>query len=382
MQTMKKDSRCNSLLAAGGLVALCLYVLACRPAFSPDGTQVLFPSVDPETANCAVSRFNLVTRQTDVLFTFSPAKGHPVMSPQWTADGQRAVIAMAGMDDDSSLQVLVLPLGGKGPTRLFEVSGQDDAALSLVIPPPLIGSQLYLGGKGFRRLNLETGELKVAEADGELYLHRHGDQLYYWGELKDGENVFELGRMDRETLAREPIIQLNKADAGDVSAFISIAPDGSRIALSSEKEQQASLLIVTGSSVEQTILVGSSEAPVKLGNTQWSPDGKTIYATALCPSTVPERNELGVIEVPLDGTAARFTSLVQLKEADEQVLLNFQIALSPDGKSIAAGSCYLDQKGKGEVEDHDRALFILELTGSQRQVTKIQIPVPATSDTQ
>lgn len=378
---MNKNPACNSLLAACGLAALCLYVLACRPAFSPDGSQVLFPSVDPQTTNFSVNCFNLATRQTEVIFTVALSKGTPVLSPQWMADGKRAVVAMAAMDNDNSLMVAVLPLGAKGPTRFFALGEQEDSALSLVIPPPLLGPHLYIGGKGLRRLNLETGELKVVETEGELYLHRQGDQLYYWGELKDGEGVFELGRLDPETLAREPIIGLNKNDVGDLSAFISIVRDGSRIALSSEKDHQAALLIVSGQTVEQTILVGSTNEPIKLGNTQWSPDGKTIYATSLRPIASNDQFELGVIEIPLDGTAARHTPLAQLKEAEDQAVLNFQIALSPDGKTIAAGSSYLDLEGKGGLKEADRALFIIDLDSPQRQVTKIQIPYPATANT-
>jgi len=52
------------MLGAAGLVALLCYVLACGPAFSPDDSQVLYPSNDPASGHTVMAVYDRRTRTT------------------------------------------------------------------------------------------------------------------------------------------------------------------------------------------------------------------------------------------------------------------------------------------------------------------------------
>jgi len=90
----------------------------------------------------------------------------------------------------------------------------------------------------------------------------------------------------------------------------------------------------------------------------------------------PNRFQLGVAEITVKTGAIRVTPLfhVRLKNMDTDILpLFFQVALSPDGKTIAAAPTYLWE----QLEDEkDRALHLVDLTSPDRKVTKIPVPVP------
>jgi hypothetical protein len=65
----------------------------------------------------------------------------------------------------------------------------------------------------------------------------------------------------------------------------------------------------------------------------------------------------------------RETPLFQLSGSlNDSVACLLQIALSPDGKTIAASSAL--------CEEEEHALYLVDITSSKRKVTKIPIPGP------
>ena len=50
--------RSHAVLATVGLAALITYIMACRPAFSPDGSKILFTYVDARSGESAVGLFD------------------------------------------------------------------------------------------------------------------------------------------------------------------------------------------------------------------------------------------------------------------------------------------------------------------------------------
>jgi hypothetical protein len=380
---MKHTSRWHSLLAALAVTALSVYILACRPAFSPDGSQVIYPALDPQTTNYSIVRYNRVTKTTDTLFTVATPKDKEslILSPQWMPDGKRVVIAMGDADDKSdTILVTVLPLDTKQPTRILWVEGAKKASISLMVGPPLLNGCLYFGGEGIRRLNLETGEIRSSEHEKEIYVQNYKAQLYYIGNSDEDSDPIEVGRVNPDTLECSPLVTLKKEEYGEVGAFIGFSPDGSRLALTSTKENQQSLIIIAGKTVERTLPLGLDKDALRLGNLQWAADGKSIYAASSRSLADKDQFELGITEVSLEQKPLRHTGLVKSnKEKAEELPPYFQIVLSPDGKTLAVSSAYPMQEQHGVenvAEDFDRALFLVDMTSPQRTVTRVRLPAP------
>ncbi|MBI4327968.1 MAG: hypothetical protein HY674_22285 [Chloroflexi bacterium] len=375
----------HQTLALIAMAALTIYVLACRPSFSPDGSKVLFPCLDPETQSASVVLYDRTTRKSERVFALPGAGGAkeaPVLSAQWTPDGKQAVVIWHD-EESKRFQVVVLPLGGRNPTRFFqvpEVKGTasrpgDSALMSLVIPPPIVGRHLFLGGESLLRLDLETGEIKTEKISQEgIYLTREGAQVYYFAGEDDEA---EVGRLDTEKLTRTPLLQLKAKEQGEeFSPFLAFTKDGARIAVTRGKEANAQLLIYRGRQLEKTIPIGSEKQPMALGNSLWSPDGKTIYAAAVLKPTGPAKDfQFAVCEVPVQGGDVRIIPLFVIdgsKGLDDAANMFFQIALSPDGKTLAASFPFLDQE---KVKAEDRALFLINLASGSRKVTRMPIPL-------
>lgn len=108
-------------LALIALAALTIYVLACRPSFSPDGSKVLFPCIDPETKSASVVLYDRTTKKSEHVFALPGAGGSkdaPVLSAQWMPDGKQAIVIWHA-EESKSFQVVVLPLGSRNPTRFI-----------------------------------------------------------------------------------------------------------------------------------------------------------------------------------------------------------------------------------------------------------------------
>ena len=144
---------------------------------------------------------------------------------------------------------------------------------------------------------------------------------------------------------------------------------------SSVKNQKCDLLIIAEGSLKKTIPLELSSETHVVGNLQWAPDGKTIYAALIAQVEGEELLTLGIIEVTVETGATREVPLAQIGKSSEREILPmvFQIGLSPDGKTIAAAPTYL---GKELRDKKDLALHLVDLTSPDRKVTRIPAPVP------
>jgi len=398
----------DRMLAFIGLASLAIYVLACRPAFSPDGSKILVTASGGTNKQGHVLVYDRKAAKWTPLLTVAQSPGGNgalVPSALWSADGKEVIAAWAS--DDDRVMVSVLPVGGVGPTRLFQV---DHPALpALMVPPALIvrpglpAPYLLFGGESITALNLESGEAdqqKLAGNDATnapkktIYLVGQGKEVFY---LLGGDKMLEAGRLDLESLRPSPLLQLQTTNE-DANPFLAVSKTSSRLALTRGDADNQSLLIYRRFQLERTLPFGATNNGIILGNLVWSVDGKTLYAAGFRPlkpgpitkaihagysalraagfkPTEPTTFDLqlSVCEIPLDGKPFRETPLFRIASAhDETFLMLYQIALSPDGKTIAA-SAGLSADDQG-TRERDRALYLLDLSRARRPVSRIAIP--------
>src|SRR5262249_36300466 len=108
---------------------------------------------------------------------------------QWTRDGRQAIVVMTPPHEDASIEVLLLPLGNKGPIRNFLVPD----AKQLSLPPyPQVENALFMGSSEIIRLDLKSGEIETKDlTEGEgIHLLPGGEFIWYV--------VDEIERADRE----------------------------------------------------------------------------------------------------------------------------------------------------------------------------------------
>ena len=377
---MNRERLLHIVLAIVGIGALTAYLVACRPSWSPDGSKVLFPYLNPDKKQAGIALFDKNSGKTTSIFSKPVAVGSadaPFSWPwaQWDRKGEKAIVVwVEEKQDKPELHVHVLRIGAEKPDRTFVVPRVE---VFPGMPLPEADGSLFVGGDVLVRMDLQTGAVERRELEGrkEVVLVGHGDRIHYCAQSGDPKPAYEIGTVDPKRLVFRPGLKLRSEDVGEIFPLITVAKDGSAIAISSEKEKKYQLLIVAGDKLQKSIPLELSAETHKLGNLQWSPDGKTIYAALVARIKDQNRFELGVAEIAVDTGAIRVTRLLRgrLKNMDTEILrLFFQVALSPDGKTIAAAPTYLWE----QLEDEkDRALHLVDLTTPDRKVTKIPVPV-------
>jgi hypothetical protein len=365
---MKTNRLRDILLTSFGILALAIYVLACRPSFSPDGARVVYTVIGKKQTR--VMLYDIRDKRSETLFVaLNPTESdHKIAySAQWLSNGQQVLI-----NGESS--IIILPVGSSKPARLIMLDDEVDTD-SLILPPPVVGNnQFFINKSDILRVNLETGEtLKVPVNDNREYflLKGPGSQVFYT--LPSGDNekdkVLEIGRLDTETLARMPLIELKLQEGQEFGPFLSAAGNGSRLALTGQYRDEPQILIYRGLALEKTLSAATKESGIELGNTEWSSDENTIYAAFSRKLGDGDKAQYGVLGIPVNGDTIRETVLFT---GDKDGLGSFQIALSPDGRRIAATSA------NHKLED--QALYLIDVGNAEWRAAKI--PVPLIADTE
>ena len=379
---MKHSRLLHVTLAIVGIGALTAYLVACRPAWSPDGSKVLFPYANPATKQVGIALFDKSSGKTTSLFLLqfpaSERSGPSDSFPwtQWTADGQRAVVIWAReAEGRHQLHLRLLPVDSEKPAREFVLP---DVEAMPGLPLAELEGCLFVGGKALVRVDLASGMIERRQLDGnqEVILVGHKKQIHYLvGGGSDDAQAYEIGTLDPKQLALRPALKLKAADVGGLSPYFAVAGDGSTLAVSSVKDARCQLLIIAGDGLKKTIPLNLSSETHVVGNLQWSPDANTVYAALIAQVQGQEAIQLGLLEVTVETGATRATPLVRIGKAIERegLPMVFQIGLAPDGKTIATAPTYLGQ----ELQDKkDMALHLVDLTSPERKVTQIPVPVP------
>jgi hypothetical protein len=380
---MKPNLSPQSLLAGVGAVSLVIYVLACATSFSPDDRQVLYPTFDPRTGASSVALYDRQTTRSEMLFTAIGADAVTNQQPVllragWLPDGKHILIASA--DGDGGLNLLVLPRGVQEPVRHFFLPkpDKDSAATSLEFPFAVAGSHLFLNGDGRNpvRVDLLTGELSGGDkATDEVFALPSPDGKTILG-LRDRktEGGMEYGTIDPQTVEFKSLGQVgtNVSD-GTLPAF---NPTDGRLMFIGNSGEQLQLQVRQSGQTELTRPLVRSGEKLQVGPfLDFSRDGKTALTT-YCAVQGTNKTEYGLLEIPLSEAPLRFTPLFHGQRTENAELLFAQPSLSHDGNTWAMGTAFLYLQNE-TLEPESCALFLVDLSGPNRPVTKVPIPAPA-----
>ena len=285
---------------------------------------------------------------------------------------------------DSGLNLALLPLGGRGATKLFVLPDIQSVAEKLVRPLALAGSRVFVVAESNRvvRLDLTTGELRSAlgKKETRLYPSPRGDRVFYVAEDASAEGQMEFGRMDPTTFAQTPIMHFKPEETAGEGDFFTVSPDGRTAACLQGKGDELGLVVMRDGKPESKRPLALKDECLYLGNGQFSPRGDVVYASFRSQPEAATNASFGLVEIPLSGGAVRRTTLLSGVRRDDdrhldETQLYFQIGLSNDGKTAAVASTYL-AADDDEFKADDCALFLIDLADPQRKVTKVRIPLP------
>ena len=384
---MNRNKWISSLLASLGVTALVAYIIACGsgPAFSPDDSKVLLVASDPGTDGLGVLVHDRKNGRNDQVFAHcligdsgSSDKEQCLLRPMWTPDGRNIVVAWAGAGShDDELNLAVVPLGGRGPTRILGIGGIKDAAK---MPLTVAGSSLFVVADSNRvaRVNLASGQSATHYCKGQkvhLYPSFDGSVAYYASESEQADKS-EFGKLDPVSFAQTAIMQVAEKDLDPEQCVVAVSRDGKKLALLPREKSNPVLRLVSAPGTERTLPLGLGDEKVAFGNACFSAQGDILYA-AFASEQNTNTLSLGFMAIPLDGKPLRRSVLVSdVGPADKDAVLYFQVDLSHDGKTLAACSSIQAMFEKSTLKPQDCALFLVDVSRPEGKVEKIPVPFP------
>lgn len=383
---MKSRAGLYSVLACVAMLAWALFILGCLQwtAWSPDSSKVLFPYMDPHGKHIGIALYDRRTQHVTPAFieSFREDDGVPLL-PQWAASQKQIIVARA---EESNLDVFVLGVIPGTPIWHIRAAGAPPLA-----PFPELDGVMYIPtGQTILRVNLasrtvlasdlERAQTKEASSQDEssVRLFRAKDEILYMRPRPGDKTQVEIGTVGISDLHLEPLFRFTTTDAnGQVLEGGATHPDGMKFAFvdTNKETKTENILIFTRSGLEQTVSPRGLPSHSRLGNVQWSGDGKILYAAVLNPVGEKSIWQYSVAGISMNGQVNWVTPICKITDSDnEEDSLRFfaEISLSPDGTTIATTPALLDS---ASIAEEDRALFLLNVSGTRRKVTRIPAPI-------
>lgn len=386
---MKTHTARNSLLAGLGLASLLAYALACT-SFSPDDSKVMFPAFDLASGGSSVMVFDRKSRNIEQVFVainpWGPGETGgeaTLLRSEWLPDGKHILVADQGKGADGDLELAVLPFNSPEPVRRFRLAKTDIAEDMLMLPLPILGSDVFLASKHKRliAMNLITGKARIHELTNDFAIREGpaGKTLFCYLKSGSKSEATRFGRIDPITLAFESIMEIPaQPDEFDVETYTA-STRGEQLVLVGEAggQNMLELRVYRAGKLELSRPIDTGAYNVKLSPASvLSPKGDCLYASFERMESGKTNCDYGLLEVPLSQTAPRWTTLIHTAKGDDEDIMFFQGDLSHDGQAWAVASAYLWAQNE-DVKDSDCALYLVDLTTPQRKVTKTPIPHPA-----
>jgi hypothetical protein len=388
-----------------GMLGVLLYVLSCRPAWSPDSSKVLFPYCNPETKKQGVALYDRNTGTVRSIFSRQLggdrcSEGIP--SSAWSNDGSRAVVFWGEKREKKRknrttgkmetvetklAHVDVLPMGGVGKKLHVKLRDFERSDNDAVFPLAEAGGKIYLTGIGESKvlqLDLKSGKKKVRnlEDDRAHLFYSHDGHITYIREGAENSDDLEFGELDPKDLSLHSRFLLKNESleaqgVSEIKGFLAFEPDGNRLAMPAQSADKKGLILLCNDRGVEQVFKPELPAPgSRLGNLEWSRDDKTIYATVVTPTEKQGIVQYSLSEIPLAGGPVRLTPVVRAAVSSDDAWMDFQISISPDGSTIAASTAHFD---KGHIDPANRGLFLVDVRDPERKVTRIQYP-PVTGE--
>ena len=225
------------------------------------------------------------------------------------------------------------------------------------------------------RLDLQTGELNVVPDSADRYLFEIGESCFYLG---GGEDGLELGSMDTRRLKFRRLAKLDKEIYGDLKLGLAGKGNGAEFAVVTVREEDGKELVILiinrrGKVIKEIeISAGVDVDSTKLSHMVYGPKGKSLWVPVVkavavegaAEGTDEKKVEFRLSLLEVDAKKGSYRTVIEAQVDDEYFM---QPSISPDGKWLAVDVL--------EPKDEPRSvLYLVDLTGAQRKVTKVALP--------
>lgn len=379
--------RYEKLAGLAAIAALVVYALACRPAWSPDSTRVVFTYGSDKIMGLALH--DLRTGSTRSVISFSGGMKDSML--QSIFDGEKIRILQFSEKESNQEEGEKITLftfdSVTGSLSDLHTFGYFGMKISSALAPVLDNKGgLWLGGveEGgpcLVKIDLKEKTLRGAGPSRSVVIGKRNDKIYCLGNGNGtiyyvaGEK--ERGRVEIGTFCPikedfTPLAVEGGFDMAQDPGFVAGAPDGSKICVPIfEKSGRLILLIVDSKEGTSSRFI----LPMKVessGGVVFPAHSRTVWV-AFFPKTKDEARTLPALaEVDPDkGIIRQITLPIKSEEVNDEMGSSLQPSISPDGKRLAVNTSFaVEDPGAGR-------LFLVDLgdeKGTCREVAPPRLP--------
>ncbi|MCP4640299.1 MAG: hypothetical protein GY851_07705 [bacterium] len=372
-----RDSAASRFLAAMALVAVGVYCLSCKPAWSPDGDKLAYlcaGDVDGEEMH-GVAVYDLASGANTCVFQSSAAdrkRGFAPVEVFWPRGGNEVFWLTAGEEEGDSdnapfrVSAHNLDTGETRTVRRMKAPGLTTGASFL--PTVLTdGRWLWYAAEGSPegdccfRVDLENGTVDHLSEAGIVM--PCGRKLFYFGALEDDSLV--AGRIKTFFgLKQTRLFTVPDEKGVSIEPILAMPRDTVRFGVLQERDgiQTAVVFNKRGKEIASVSWSDPIDCEDEVNGAAWSHDGETLWLTGDI-SNPDGTGGPGIAEIDI---ATGMVCPIRIDQGDrEDELGPMHLSLSPDGRTLAASG----------IGENTWGLILVDLTKDERP-TKVVGPPP------
>ncbi len=363
-------------------LAAIAWTFACRPAWSPNSSQIVFPGKVGQ--NMALARYDLA-KQTSEIIHINQIEQEFVV-PHYLPNGDLLLLSMKE-GSKKTLRVRRIPFSapaGTKPVGPFEIETENNALDHLILPPVIVDGALFLGGKSLTRVDLTTGAIvrdDLPNTPVDLFLARRGGGICYITQRDAKRKAsWEFGTIDPKNLTGKMLFESPKVAKGKPGwkplPMPCFTKDLSRMAIPAERvdrentdQTATAILVFANGKLENVLPFDDLNGLVSISSLAWAKDNVGLFSVIV--REVDEGHRFSLYETLFSGSVSRETELITLPASKEGTTpaLQMQLAMSPDGKWAATTSAYV-----AGLSAQKQSLLLIDVSGKERKVQRIDFP--------
>ncbi len=377
----------SRLLAIVALVAIGIYCIYCRPAWSPDSNKIAYVYWDERNGDdrCGIAIYDLDTRENQSIIEVTEESEKDVFIPIevfWPGKGNELIYISASSDTPSSgrsdkekegkiMIVSTYNLQSKETKQIKEINVPGVSCVSSLYPVILErGRWIWIAGgddgeelDGSYRVDIEKGKWKRLD---EAIVFGNDKKLFFVkGFDSDDELIF--GKIRTRFFYKESILfSVSSKEAEEVKPILAVPEKRTLFAYLKGSEDRLTLMVVDEKGklnkdikLPESIEIENGANPTLAA--AWNPEGNVLW---LGLTVEDDEDYVAIAEIDIEDGSVRLIRFED-KSIDEEVApLHF--ALSPDKKYLASSVI-------GE-EVPPAYLCLIDLTTEERKITFVHPP--------
>jgi Tol biopolymer transport system component len=357
------------ILGVLALMTLIIYILSCRPSWSPDSKKIAYVYITDDVGG--IGLYDLATQENSSILEINRKDKVPLpLEVFWLASGRELLYVSAPEGEESGGEGIVssydLKTGKHKRVSRFHVPGMSASSASFFIHLEREKWLWVSGEKGYYRVDIKNGKRRILTKEGSPLIFSDGKNIFYLREKGDGKDKrYIIGKIRTWFYYKEKDLFTlpHKGDQG-IFPLLTVPSSKTQFAYIFDSEGKASLEIVNskGKTLKSIPLPGdlNFETLPPTNSSLWDPKGERLwFATGI----KGEEKACGIVEVNLLDQSCKTIQIDP--EIYKRIETIFHFSLSPDGSALALSL----------VSEDNTPLCLLNVTTDERKPVFVKAPL-------